>query len=655
MFYSEAILSKKGPLAKVWLAAHWERKLSKTQFLQTNIQNSVGAILGGDQPPMALRLSGQLLLGVVRIYSRKARYLLEDCNEALVKIKLAFTPGVVDMPEESTVANFHAITLPDNITEYDILLPEPGFNLAAWDDQTQTLLVSSHQPSNTSRPQDITIRDSFDMSLDITVGDDLLGDAFDEDGGLNLVLNFEDELDPRIAQGSGSSHGSPRAIDVEVARRDAAQGTEMAIEDIIGLHDMDIDKNLLEDTNLNLDGEINRGLSELDREGEGGVVEGQEGNIEQQLSEQRSGNEMDIEGVDVNVLIGDYDHELQMSDELRHLRLEDGARNLDDPEAPVFAPDASPRNNEEEQFQFQSPEAEPQQPVTSSNRRKRKILDEITELSNKHIAAQVKDTSDIVTKPSFLPSSRKLLRLSEIRNLGVFYFFDLTAPANILPELHRLFSRKRIRTQPPEPMLPTDSIQTENDTPVVETPAENGISTASVEEGPGQVEGGQQRDQALGNDLMSPDYAQDFFDDNMDSPPQVPGNDNSNISPEHMADDEGSPQGLTIFDQDDSQDQQTGSEVTFSKNTIKAMRLLQREFERTSNEGGSRRLREKTPISYETVAGKAKRQDAVKLFFELLVLKTKDVIDVQQKKSYGDIDIRPKAKMFDTLAASAVR
>ena len=38
--------------------------------------------------PMALRLTGQLLLGVVRIYSRKAKYLLDDCNEALVKIKV---------------------------------------------------------------------------------------------------------------------------------------------------------------------------------------------------------------------------------------------------------------------------------------------------------------------------------------------------------------------------------------------------------------------------------------------------------------------------------------------------------------------------------------------------------------------------------------
>ena len=49
---------------------------------------------------MALRLSGQLLLGVVRIYSRKAKYLLDDCNEALLKIKMAFRPGVVDMTEE---------------------------------------------------------------------------------------------------------------------------------------------------------------------------------------------------------------------------------------------------------------------------------------------------------------------------------------------------------------------------------------------------------------------------------------------------------------------------------------------------------------------------------------------------------------------------
>jgi hypothetical protein len=46
------------------------------------------AIMGQEVEVMALRLSGQLLLGVVRIYSRKAKYLLDDCNEALLKIKM---------------------------------------------------------------------------------------------------------------------------------------------------------------------------------------------------------------------------------------------------------------------------------------------------------------------------------------------------------------------------------------------------------------------------------------------------------------------------------------------------------------------------------------------------------------------------------------
>jgi cohesin complex subunit SCC1 len=88
MFYSETLLSKTGPLARVWLSANLERKVSKTHILQSDIESSVNAIVHPGQAPMALRLSGQLLLGVVRIYSRKARYLLDDCNEALMKIKM---------------------------------------------------------------------------------------------------------------------------------------------------------------------------------------------------------------------------------------------------------------------------------------------------------------------------------------------------------------------------------------------------------------------------------------------------------------------------------------------------------------------------------------------------------------------------------------
>ena len=88
MFFSETLLSKTGPLSKIWLSANTERKLSKTHILQSNLPDSIEAIIVPNQAPMALRLSGQLLLGVVRIYSRKTRYLLDDCNEALLKIKM---------------------------------------------------------------------------------------------------------------------------------------------------------------------------------------------------------------------------------------------------------------------------------------------------------------------------------------------------------------------------------------------------------------------------------------------------------------------------------------------------------------------------------------------------------------------------------------
>lgn len=51
MFYSQFVLSKKGPLSKIWLAAHWERKLSKAQIFETNVQDAVDEIL---QPKVCL-------------------------------------------------------------------------------------------------------------------------------------------------------------------------------------------------------------------------------------------------------------------------------------------------------------------------------------------------------------------------------------------------------------------------------------------------------------------------------------------------------------------------------------------------------------------------------------------------------------------------
>ena len=45
MFYAHFVLSKKGPLARIWLAAHWDKKLTRSQVFETNITSSVEAIL----------------------------------------------------------------------------------------------------------------------------------------------------------------------------------------------------------------------------------------------------------------------------------------------------------------------------------------------------------------------------------------------------------------------------------------------------------------------------------------------------------------------------------------------------------------------------------------------------------------------------------
>ncbi|KAE8733385.1 Sister chromatid cohesion 1 protein 4, putative isoform 2 [Hibiscus syriacus] len=123
MFYSQFILAKKGPLGTIWIAAHLERKLRKNQVADTDIGVSVDSILFPDVP-IALRLSSHLLLGVVRIYSKKVNYLFDDCSEALLKIKQAFRSTAVDLPPEESTAPYHSITLPETFDLDDFELPD---------------------------------------------------------------------------------------------------------------------------------------------------------------------------------------------------------------------------------------------------------------------------------------------------------------------------------------------------------------------------------------------------------------------------------------------------------------------------------------------------------------------------------------------------
>ncbi|XP_036607204.1 double-strand-break repair protein rad21-like protein 1 [Trichosurus vulpecula] len=175
MFYTHLLMSKRGPLAKIWLAAHWEKKLTKAHIFECNLEATIEKILS-PKVKIALRTSGHLLLGVVRIYHRKAKYLLADCNEAFVKMKMTFRPGLVDLPEENFEAAYNSITLPEEFHDFDTQLP----NMNAVD-------VSEHYTLHQSKAEDITLREDFSNDLLFQAG------SFGEESELLRRQSFFDD------------------------------------------------------------------------------------------------------------------------------------------------------------------------------------------------------------------------------------------------------------------------------------------------------------------------------------------------------------------------------------------------------------------------------------------------------------------------------
>ncbi|CAF1207586.1 unnamed protein product [Didymodactylos carnosus] len=109
---------------------------------------------------LALRTKGHLLLGVVRIYSRKTKYLLADCNEAFIKIKMAFRPGIVSTNSAGGEVSIAAITLPENFHEFDGLI---DLDIDYIDDPSRFQLHQAHA-------EEITLKDF--ISVPIPLDDD---------------------------------------------------------------------------------------------------------------------------------------------------------------------------------------------------------------------------------------------------------------------------------------------------------------------------------------------------------------------------------------------------------------------------------------------------------------------------------------------------
>ncbi|XP_026868029.2 double-strand-break repair protein rad21-like protein 1 isoform X2 [Electrophorus electricus] len=175
VFFTELFSYKRGSLAKIWLAAHWEKKITKAHVFECNLETTVEDIIS-PQIKIGLRTSGHLLLGVARIYSRKTKYLLADCSDAVVKIKVAFRPGQTDLPEEGMEAMFKAVTLPEDFTDFQSQLPD-----------LNTIDVVDHFSLHQCHAEEITLKENIGNSF-LTI-DDVADDTLSHQGLFDLSFH----------------------------------------------------------------------------------------------------------------------------------------------------------------------------------------------------------------------------------------------------------------------------------------------------------------------------------------------------------------------------------------------------------------------------------------------------------------------------------
>ncbi|KAK2830578.1 hypothetical protein Q5P01_018509 [Channa striata] len=393
MFYAHFVLSKRGPLAKIWLAAHWDKKLTKAHVFECNLESSVESIIS-PKVKMALRTSGHLLLGVVRIYHRKAKYLLADCNEAFIKIKMAFRPGVVDLPEENREAAYNAITLPEEFHDFDQPLPD-----------LDDIDVAQQFNLNQSRVEEITMRE--------------------EVGNLNLLQDndFADfGMDDREMMREES------AFEVDIM---GASASNLLLEAEGGTNQM-ADKS----NHLDYDDQYKDDFGDNPIESnEGGML------VDKLLSNEDGGGIFDDPTAITESVMMPQDH---ADDDDDFDALSAGAPDSPDSgptePLPAMADQAEQTtlvHNEEETFALEPIDITVKE--TKAKRKRKLIVDSIKELDSKTIRAQLSDYSDIVTTLDLAPPTKKLMMWKETG--GVEKLFSLPAQPLWNTRLLKMFTR----------------------------------------------------------------------------------------------------------------------------------------------------------------------------------------------------------------------
>lgn len=581
MFYEASLLTKTGPLARVWLAANLDRKLTKTQVLHSNLDTNVKDIIGDAQAPMSLRLTGQLLLGVCKIYNKKAKYLMDDCSDALHKIKMAFRPGNVDLPsDQSHKANPAALTLPDTITELDLFAPMPD---------PEELL---REPEERAPGQDPTLLD-YGMSQIIdsqtpTRTQQRRTMALDYDD-LGLDLGLPDEERTR---GSPDSDGPS----IEMGRR--APTPRRDEPTLLEVDDLGLDFGF-DDTTL------------------------------RQTTEQP---DAPVLGGDDDLQMGGMDEEIEKANAAALERAKAaGEQRQRDSASPLSSVRSSVERDLERTFQLdQAMNEDEDETIAQAQQRvkRRKVIriDHHTEFSSNELKKLQEDRSAITKAPTYLPHDPLLLSLMEMQRNGTFVS-NLMGDGSMqgwAPELRGILSLEVVRSAGDKKrkrdsgIADVDSGSDKQATPQLEIPVED---DSGVQGGAGDL------------DATVNDDAPVMMDDQDEQPHE----------------DEAYDAGVN-FDITEAPLLHPSQSGPVAIGTKKMVHMLREHFApghpTDANEPPTPSKRVKSSALFTDLCPEKQttRQDATKMFFELLVLGTKDAIKVEQESKGLGLPIRVRGK-----------
>lgn len=623
MFYSKYMFVTKGRLAKVWLAAHWEKKLTKQGVLKTDVEESCETIIN-PMHPLALRVSGQLLVGVSRIYQRKVKYLQEDASDAMTKIKMTFRPSNVDLPPDATVAAEGAITMRQEVPMDDWELPDiPLADLARLDDPDldHSLMLDLEMPVG---------RDGATLQHDGDIEPSTLEMELDIDGEVSMKLEEEAAQEDLLGITDASL-----MMDSHTATGDHPDVSM----DIIPMDDMDITMDL--------------GLGEIGVETDIPATPGF-GNQSAPGSEIEQGRDAALSDMDPSMQLSAAElnlHDKTGPDGLVVEEDQESMLKLQDVQSPSMSGigiDAS--NLQSPGFNLADHSIMPmdiQSPMVQQPKRKKqrvyKIDNEI-ELSSRHIKNSIKDVSDITGhRPKFnFKRKRRYRRANTTTTKASFEEGLKRFPARrhrrMAPELQEMFAamvqQRVIDQQDSDDEQPAEQEQDKNkdedDQKHDETIEIPDISLADQQlpadldetldlEGMPQAEG-PGLEQEFDMNLEDVDLA-DIQLDPIEEPQE----------------EEGPQMNEEIFDKPSNLDVgiARGGKGSWSKRTEKMFQWLDNNFQ------------DQDEISYEAMVKGKKRRTAVGCFYELLVLKSHDFIQVEQPEAHGDIAISKTDKWDD--------